>query len=189
MASWCVPRWAIYCATRFIPRLHHYRKQVQKSTSIFKKWQFLQPVADPRGRPLRTKIFLISCSFLGEIWQICMLVPPPTRNPGSAPDNGHVVNTNRVQTGDPRRVWFQLMSLYFRACCGQGFSVFSSDNGIVMTCGDGTSGCLGHGDWCSTSRPRLIEDLLRWPKLLSGTTEKCFQGALHDEIRLNSTQL
>ncbi len=30
-----------------------------------------------------------------------------------------------------------------------------------MTCGEGTSGCLGHGDWCSTSRPRLIEDLLR----------------------------
>ena len=26
---------------------------------------------------------------------------------------------------------------------GDGFSVFASDNGIVMTCGDGTLGCLG----------------------------------------------
>ncbi|XP_064595853.1 serine/threonine-protein kinase Nek9-like [Liolophura sinensis] len=47
-----------------------------------------------------------------------------------------------------------------RACCGDGFSVFGSDNGIVMTCGDGISGCLGHGDWCCALRPRLIEPLL-----------------------------
>ena len=26
---------------------------------------------------------------------------------------------------------------------GDGFSVFASDNGILMTCGDGTLGCLG----------------------------------------------
>ncbi|XP_077861662.1 serine/threonine-protein kinase Nek8-like, partial [Saccoglossus kowalevskii] len=47
-----------------------------------------------------------------------------------------------------------------RVCCGDGFSVFGSDNGIVMTCGDGSNGCLGHGDWSSASRPRLIEPLL-----------------------------
>ncbi|XP_022103366.1 uncharacterized protein LOC110986064 isoform X2 [Acanthaster planci] len=47
-----------------------------------------------------------------------------------------------------------------RACCGEYFSVFGSDNGIVMTCGDGSKGCLGHGDWSSASRPRLIEALL-----------------------------
>ncbi|XP_071787892.1 uncharacterized protein [Asterias amurensis] len=47
-----------------------------------------------------------------------------------------------------------------RTCCGDGFSVFGSDNGIVMTCGDGSNGCLGHGDWSSASRPRLIEALL-----------------------------
>ncbi|XP_077996626.1 uncharacterized protein LOC144449943 isoform X2 [Glandiceps talaboti] len=46
------------------------------------------------------------------------------------------------------------------ACCGDSFSVFGSDNGIVMTCGDGSNGCLGHGDWSSASRPRLIEPLL-----------------------------
>ena len=39
--------------------------------------------------------------------------------------------------------------------------MFSSDNGIVLTCGDGSAGCLGHGDWSSISRPRLIEALLR----------------------------
>ena len=50
------------------------------------------PVADPRGEgtPLRTKIFLISCSFFGKMWQICMLAPPPTRNPGSAPALGPI---------------------------------------------------------------------------------------------------
>jgi len=42
------------------------------------------------------------------------------------------------------------------------FTVFSSDNGIVMTCGDGSFGCLGHGDWLDTVRPRLIEALLRY---------------------------
>eukprot|EP00105_Crassostrea_gigas_P014524 XP_011431212.1 PREDICTED: uncharacterized protein LOC105330955 isoform X3 [Crassostrea gigas] len=47
-----------------------------------------------------------------------------------------------------------------RACCGEGFSIFASDNGIVLTCGDGTSGCLGHGDTLSCYRPRLIETLL-----------------------------
>ena len=43
---------------------------------------------------------------------------------------------------------------------GDGFSVFASDNGILMTCGDGTLGCLGHGDWHSVSEPKLVEALL-----------------------------
>ena len=42
---------------------------------------------------------------------------------------------------------------------GDGFSVFSSDNGIVMTCGDGSFGALGHGDWNSCARPTLIEQV------------------------------
>lgn len=41
-----------------------------------------------------------------------------------------------------------------------GFSVFASDNGIVMTCGDGTYGCLGHGNWNNSSTPKLVESLL-----------------------------
>ena len=48
-----------------------------------------------------------------------------------------------------------------RACCGEDFSVFGSDNGLVLTCGGGSSGCLGHGDWSMDLRPRLIEALLR----------------------------
>ena len=47
-----------------------------------------------------------------------------------------------------------------RVGAGDGFSVFSSDNGIVMTCGDGSFGALGHGDWNSCARPTLIEGLL-----------------------------
>ena len=29
-----------------------------------------------------------------------------------------------------------------------------------MTCGDGTTGCLGHGDWNCITKPKLIEALL-----------------------------
>lgn len=32
-----------------------------------------------------------------------------------------------------------------RVGAGDGFSVFASDNGIIMTCGDGSFGALGHG--------------------------------------------
>ncbi|XP_022258858.1 serine/threonine-protein kinase Nek8-like, partial [Limulus polyphemus] len=47
-----------------------------------------------------------------------------------------------------------------KVCAGEGFSVFSSDNGIVMTCGDGSQGCLGYGGWNSSSKPKLVEKLL-----------------------------
>lgn len=59
--------------------------------------------------------------------------------------------------------WFHR---YFYGClldsasCGANFTVFVSDNGIAMTCGDGQQGCLGHGDLHGTTRPRLIESLL-----------------------------
>jgi len=45
-------------------------------------------------------------------------------------------------------------------CCGGQFTVFVTDNGIVMTCGLGELGCLGHGDWLNSSKPKLIEALL-----------------------------
>ncbi|XP_041458233.1 uncharacterized protein LOC121410305 isoform X1 [Lytechinus variegatus] len=65
---------------------------------------------------------------------------------------------------DPRKVPTSVEALkgksITRVACGAGFSVFGSDNGIVMTCGDGSTGCLGHGDYHSASRPRLIETLL-----------------------------
>ncbi|XP_076308952.1 uncharacterized protein LOC143224678 [Tachypleus tridentatus] len=47
-----------------------------------------------------------------------------------------------------------------KVCAGEGFSVFSSSNGIVMTCGDGSQGCLGYGGWNSSSKPKLVEKLL-----------------------------
>ncbi|GLG93936.1 Probable E3 ubiquitin-protein ligase HERC2 [Gryllus bimaculatus] len=47
-----------------------------------------------------------------------------------------------------------------RVGAGDGFSVFVSDSGMLMTCGDGTFGCLGHGDWNSDTRPKLVEALL-----------------------------
>jgi len=39
---------------------------------------------------------------------------------------------------------------------GDGYSVFVSDSGMMMSCGDGTFGCLGHCDWNNFIRPRLI---------------------------------
>ncbi|XP_023209430.1 uncharacterized protein LOC111612447 [Centruroides sculpturatus] len=47
-----------------------------------------------------------------------------------------------------------------KVCAGEGFSVFTCDNGIVMTCGDGSLGCLGHGDLSNCLKPKLIEKLL-----------------------------
>jgi len=39
---------------------------------------------------------------------------------------------------------------------GDGFSVFVSGSGMLMTCGDGSFGCLGHSDWNNLSKPKLI---------------------------------
>ncbi|XP_063710394.1 uncharacterized protein LOC134838953 isoform X6 [Symsagittifera roscoffensis] len=47
-----------------------------------------------------------------------------------------------------------------RVGAGDGFSVFGCDNGILLTAGDGTRGCLGHGDWNNSSKAKLIESLL-----------------------------
>jgi NIMA (never in mitosis gene a)-related kinase 8 len=39
---------------------------------------------------------------------------------------------------------------------GHGFSIFVSDSGVVFSCGDGSGGCLGHGDYNSISTPQII---------------------------------
>nr|XP_018668558.1 serine/threonine-protein kinase Nek8-like isoform X1 [Ciona intestinalis] len=44
--------------------------------------------------------------------------------------------------------------------CGSNFSVFVTDNGILLTCGDGSQGCLGQGNLSSTTRPSMVEPLL-----------------------------
>ena len=54
----------------------------------------------------------------------------------------------------------KVFSFFDRVCCGGNFTVFVTDNGIVMTCGLGEQGCLGHGDWSNSSKPKLIEALL-----------------------------
>ena len=53
-----------------------------------------------------------------------------------------------------------LILFFHSVCCGANFTVFVTDNGIVMTCGLGEQGCLGHGDWNNSSKPNLIEGLL-----------------------------
>ena len=53
--------------------------------------KYLEPVADPGGRPLRANIFSISCSFSEKSYVGAPpggLAPAPTGNPGSAPENG-----------------------------------------------------------------------------------------------------
>lgn len=43
-----------------------------------------------------------------------------------------------------------------KAVSGSGFTLFLNENGLVMSCGDGRQGCLGHGDWNCVTRPKLI---------------------------------
>ena len=47
-----------------------------------------------------------------------------------------------------------------RVVCGGEFSIFVTDNGIIMSCGRGDSGALGHGDYKDSQKPKLIEGLL-----------------------------
>ena len=47
-----------------------------------------------------------------------------------------------------------------RVECGGEFSVFVTDNGILMMCGHGDHGVQGHGDNNDCLKPKLVEDLL-----------------------------
>ena len=56
--------------------------------------------------------------------------------------------------------WF--LPFHYRAECGGEFSFFRNDNGIIMSCGRGDQGALGHKD-CNLEdclKPRLVEELL-----------------------------
>lgn len=44
----------------------------------------------------------------------------------------------------------------WRIAAGNGFSAFVTDSGMVFTCGDGTYGALGHGNWNDVFAPKLI---------------------------------
>jgi len=47
-----------------------------------------------------------------------------------------------------------------QVAAGNNFSVFLSKTGIVMTCGEGSSGCLGRGDTKSCFTPCMVSSLL-----------------------------
>lgn len=47
-----------------------------------------------------------------------------------------------------------------QVAAGDNFSVFLGKTGIVMTCGDGSVGCLGHGNLKSCFTPSMVESLL-----------------------------
>ncbi|RWS09745.1 serine/threonine-protein kinase Nek8-like protein [Dinothrombium tinctorium] len=43
---------------------------------------------------------------------------------------------------------------------GEGFSIFLNSKGLIMSCGDGNSYCLGHSDSNTCSVPKLIDTLI-----------------------------
>lgn len=45
------------------------------------------------------------------------------------------------------------------SCAGDGFSVFLSNYGVVLSCGDNEHGCLGHVDSKAISTPKAIGEL------------------------------
>lgn len=49
-----------------------------------------------------------------------------------------------------------------RVVCGSEFTIFITDNRIIMSCGRGDRGALGHGHTSLEDclRPKLIEELL-----------------------------
>ena len=49
--------------------------------------------------------------------------------------------------------------------------MFSSCNGLLMTCGRGDMGCLGHGDWKDQYKPQLIQALLNFDVCVVGCGE------------------
>jgi len=61
--------------------------------------------------------------------------------------------------------------LCYRVDCGAEFSVFSSCNGLLMTCGRGDMGSLGQGDWKDQHKPQLVQGLLNYDVLVVGCGE------------------
>lgn len=52
---------------------------------------------------------------------------------------------------------FIIKYFVLRACAGDGFSIFLSDCGVVMSCGDNAKGCLGQRGVSSLQHPKAIE--------------------------------
>ncbi|KAF4516945.1 hypothetical protein B566_EDAN005546, partial [Ephemera danica] len=47
-----------------------------------------------------------------------------------------------------------------KVAAGCQFSIFGNESGLLMSCGAGVRGCLGHGDLADSPRPRIIEALM-----------------------------
>ena len=49
--------------------------------------------------------------------------------------------------------------------------MFSSCNGLLMTCGRGDLGSLGHGDWKDVHKPMIVKELLNYDVCVVGCGE------------------
>lgn len=78
--------------------------------------------------------------------------------------SSHVKQVVRSTAGDPDWLPTRVPNLegvvVEQIACGASFSIFRSDRGIVMSCGNGSDGCLGHGDYDDSKVPRIVQSLL-----------------------------
>lgn len=51
-------------------------------------------------------------------------------------------------------------SFHFSACASDGFSIFWSNLGVILSCGDNGKGCLGHGNHSTYLTPKVIEHFI-----------------------------
>lgn len=131
-------------------------KSKKKLRSVFFYFESCTASMTPIELPPKIKI---RHAAVGEDHVIVVTTEKQVYSWGSG-DKGQLGHGNTESKMKPELVQSLNGKSISRACCGEGFSIFASDNGIVLTCGDGTSGCLGHGDTLSCYRPRLIETLL-----------------------------
>ena len=67
---------------------------------------------------------------------------------------------DELEVTNPRLIDSLLKYSVIKIACGNGFSVFVTKNGLVLTCGSHSSGCLGHPNKEDLFEPRLINSLI-----------------------------
>lgn len=86
--------------------------------------------------------------------------------PESSSQENHSSLKGRLQNLPPTSSPFIMNELNHRnivqVAAGKNFSVFLSKTGIVMTCGDGSRGCLGIDEIVSSYKPIMIESLFNY---------------------------
>ncbi|XP_017772307.1 PREDICTED: serine/threonine-protein kinase Nek8 [Nicrophorus vespilloides] len=87
-----------------------------------------------------------------------------------------------------------------RCCAGLNFTIFLTEDGTLLSCGNGKFGCLGHGNWSDQLTPKFIESLknMKISEICSGanhvlalaTNGKVFAwgSAQHGQLGLGHTQ-